>query len=142
SWVDRTMEGFDVVATVPLSLGPDPVAAADPVRNFAALYLGGMGSRKRNFYLQQAARMGFQEQARQVQELFLGKQYSAAAAAVPYDFIDQTALLGDAARLSERMQEFAEAGVTTLAIMPMGRTLEDRITDIRTAAEVAERAGL
>jgi hypothetical protein len=81
--------------------------------------------------------MGFEGPARQVQELFLAKKYSAAAAAVPLDFIDQTALLGDNARLRDRMQEFAEAGVTTLAVQPMGRTPQDRLAAVRVAAEVA-----
>lgn len=137
SWGERTMDGFDVVATVPLSLGADPVAAAEPVRPHAALYLGGMGSRDRNFYLDQASRMGYGDQVRKVQDLFLDKQYSAAAAAVPFDFIDQTSLLGSPDRLAERIQEFAEAGVTTLSVQPVARTAEERLDAVRTVAEVA-----
>ena len=53
------LDGFDVVATVPLSVGDDPQACADPVRAYAALYVGGMGSRAQNFYHSLAVRMGF-----------------------------------------------------------------------------------
>ena len=47
-----SLDGFDVAPTVPVSIGPDPQACADPVRGYAALYLGGMGSREQNFYNQ------------------------------------------------------------------------------------------
>ena len=57
------MDGFDVVPTVPLVVGDDPRACADPVRPYAALYVGGMGSREQNFYNALAVRMGYAEAA-------------------------------------------------------------------------------
>ena len=59
----KTMDGFDVVPTVPLVVGDDPVACADPIRAYAALYVGGMGSREQNFYHALAVRMGFEDAA-------------------------------------------------------------------------------
>ena len=59
----RTLDGFDVVPTFPLVVGADPRACADPVRPYAALYVGGMGSREQNFYNALAVRMGFAEAA-------------------------------------------------------------------------------
>ena len=58
------LDGFDVVATVPLSVGADPQTCADPVRAYAALYVGGMGSREQNFYFSLAVRMGFARRGR------------------------------------------------------------------------------
>jgi uncharacterized membrane protein len=53
--VGKTLEGFDVVPTVPIVIGDDPRACADPIRWYAALYVGGMGSREKNFYNQLAS---------------------------------------------------------------------------------------
>jgi F420-dependent oxidoreductase-like protein len=100
----RTMAGFDVVVTAPLVVGPDFAAAAEPVRENAALYLGGMGTREQNFYNALACRMGFEEAADRVQQLYLDWEYEDAAAAVPIEFIDQTSLLGPAERIAERMR--------------------------------------
>ena len=64
--------------------------APTPVRGYAALYLGGMGSRQKNFYNDLAIRMGYAKQAKRVQDLYLDKQYREAMAAVPLDFVDRT----------------------------------------------------
>ena len=87
--VGATSTGFDVVPTVPLVVGDDPERCADPVRPYAALYLGGMGSREQNFYNALAVRMGYADAAAEVQDLFLGRRQRDAAAAVPYEFIDR-----------------------------------------------------
>ncbi len=116
----RTDEGFDVVATVPIVVDPDPQRAAEPVRRYAALYVGGMGSRDQNFYNALAVRMGYAEEAATVQDLFLGGRPRDAAAAVPFALIDDTSLLGDRDRIAAGLTRFAEAGVTTLALSPFG----------------------
>jgi F420-dependent oxidoreductase-like protein len=136
------MAGFDVVPTVPVMIDDDLDAAAAPIRNYAALYVGGMGSREQNFYNALACRMGFEAEARLVQDLFLDKQYQAAAAAIPRDFVDSTSLIGPPARIRDRLQAFAGAGVTTLTVSPFASTLEDRLLTLRRTAEALEAAGL
>ncbi|MDP9435360.1 MAG: LLM class F420-dependent oxidoreductase [Actinomycetota bacterium] len=140
--VGATMEGFDVVPTVPIVVGGDPRACADPVRSYAALYVGGMGSREKNFYNQLAVRMGFEQAAAQVQDLYLARDHAGAAAAVPYEFLDATALLGPRERIAERMQALAASGVTTLTVSPYVGTLEERKATLRTAVEALELAGV
>ncbi len=135
-------EGFDVVATIPLAVGADPRECADPVRPYAALYLGGMGSREKNFYNQLAVRMGYGEAAATVQDLYLSRRPRDAMAAVPYEFIDSTSLLGPKERLAERLAEFAAAGVTTAALAPHGDSLEEKLAALTTAAEALELAGV
>ncbi|HYI58501.1 MAG TPA: LLM class F420-dependent oxidoreductase [Microlunatus sp.] len=135
-------EGFDVVATIPLAVGADPRACADPVRPYAALYLGGMGSREKNFYNQLAVRMGYGEAAASVQDLYLSRRPRDAMTAVPYEFIDSTSLLGPKERLAERLAEFAAAGVTTAALAPHGNSLEEKLAALTTAAEALELAGV
>ena len=77
--------------------------APTPVRRYAALYVGGMGSREQNFYNQLAVRMGYGEAAAEVQDLYLARRHRDAAAAVPFEFIDRTSLLGPQERIAERM---------------------------------------
>jgi alkanesulfonate monooxygenase SsuD/methylene tetrahydromethanopterin reductase-like flavin-dependent oxidoreductase (luciferase family) len=136
------MTGFDVCAYVPLSVGEDVSACADPVRPYTALYVGGMGSREHNFYNNLAVRMGYGEQAAVVQDRYLARDYDGAFAAVPTELIDQTALLGPVGRIAERIAAFAAAGVTTLAVTPYGDTLEDRLRTLRAGAEALERSGV
>jgi F420-dependent oxidoreductase-like protein len=136
------MDGFDVAPTVPLSIGPDPQACADPVRDYAALYVGGMGSREKNFYTNIARRMGFEAQAREVQDLYLAHKQREAAAAVPYEFVDRTSLLGPPERIADRLVELAEAGVTTVSVTPYGPTPEVRVESLRVLVGAVERAGL
>jgi F420-dependent oxidoreductase-like protein len=138
----RTLANFDVLAGVPVVVGDDLDACADQLRAYAALYVGGMGSRERNFYNQQAARMGFEEAARTVQDLYLAKQHREAMAAVPFDFIDQTSLLGPAERISERLHVFAAAGVTTLSVSSPATDPEVRAATLRTVSHALDTSGL
>jgi F420-dependent oxidoreductase-like protein len=138
----REDQPFDVAATVPVSIGPDVAACADPIRPYAALYVGGMGSRKQNFYNQLARRMGFEAEAEQVQDLYLDRKHREAMAAVPLDFIDQTSLLGPRSRIAERLHAFAEAGVTTLTVSAFAPEHSMRIETLRSVAGALEDAGL
>lgn len=140
--VGKTVDGFDIVATTPLVVGDDIDACADLVREYAALYVGGMGSREQNFYNNLAVRMGYPDQAARIQDLYLARDYAGAAAAVPLGFADSIALLGPSGRLAHRMAEFAAAGVTTLAISPFAATHTERLAALQTAAEALEHAGV
>lgn len=140
--VGKTLDGFDVAATVPVVVGDDYAACADAVRGYASLYIGGMGSREQNFYNALACRMGFEAAAAKVQDLYLAREYEAAAAAVPLEFVDATSLLGPVERIAERMSVFAEAGVTTLNVAAYGTTPDQRIAALRGAVEALEKAGL
>jgi F420-dependent oxidoreductase-like protein len=137
-----TLEGFDVVPTVPVVFGDDLEQCAAPVRAYSALYIGGMGSRDKNFYNQLAVRMGYDADAATVQERYLSKDYAGAAGAVPFEFIDRTALIGPRERVQERLHAYAEAGVTTLTVATYAETLDQRLSTIRTMAEVLDASGL
>jgi F420-dependent oxidoreductase-like protein len=136
-----TLDGFDVVATVPLSFA-EHAEAVDQVRPYAALYVGGMGSAEHNFYNALAVRMGYEQAAATVQERYLARDYAGAAAAIPERFIDETSLVGAPDRVAERMQAYAEAGVNTLTVLPFGATLDERLAAVRGAAEALDRAGV
>jgi F420-dependent oxidoreductase-like protein len=138
----KTLDGFDVVAGVPVVIGDDVAACADAVRGYAALYLGGMGSREKNFYNQLAVRMGFGDAAREVQDLYLAKRQRDAAAAVPFEFIDSTALLGPVDRIAEKLKAYAAAGVTTLSLSLYAGDAEASLATLRTVADAYDRAGV
>ncbi|MFC4032250.1 LLM class F420-dependent oxidoreductase [Streptomyces polygonati] len=137
-----TMEGFDVSPTLPLALGDDVAALADVFRPYTALYVGGMGSRKQNFYNQLARRMGYEKQAAEIQDKYLAGDKQGAAAAVPQELIDSTSLLGPVERIADRIAEYAAAGVDTLNLNPAGFTLDERLAGLRAGVEALERAGL
>jgi F420-dependent oxidoreductase-like protein len=138
----RTMDDFDVVPTVPLVVGDDLEACAAPVRAYSALYLGGMGSRRENFYNRLAVRMGYAEAAGRVQDLFLGRRHREAAEAVPFEFVDRTALIGPAERIRDRLHAYADADVTTLSVAVHSGSVDERISQLRTLVDAVESAGL
>ncbi|GLZ37185.1 LLM class F420-dependent oxidoreductase [Actinokineospora sp. NBRC 105648] len=138
----KTLDGFDVVPTTPLVVGDDWRAAADTVRPYAALYVGGMGSREQNFYNNLAARMGYEAEAAQCQDRYLERDYAGAAAAVPLGFLDSTSLLGPVERIAEKMQGLAESGVTTLTVSPILQDLERSKAALRVAVDALDRAGV
>jgi F420-dependent oxidoreductase-like protein len=133
----RGLDGFDVAPTVQVHVGDDPEAARDAMRPFLALYVGGMGSRERNFYTDQARRFGFERQAAEVQEHYLAGRRQEAAAALPAELIDLVTLCGPAGRVRERLAAFREAGVGTLLAAPTAWTHEDRLHQLRQLAALA-----
>ncbi len=138
----KTMDGFDVVPTVPVVFGDDPAACADPLRFYSALYVGGMGSREKNFYNQLATRMGYEAAAIEIQDKYMARDYNGAMAAVPFEFMDRTSLIGPPDRVRDRLAAFADAGVTTLTIATYAGDLTERLETLRTMVDVLEAAGL
>jgi F420-dependent oxidoreductase-like protein len=137
-----TLEGFDVVPSVPVVIGDDVESCAELVRWYAALYVGGMGSRQQNFYNQLAARMGYADAAREVQDLYLAKRQRDAAAAVPLEFIDRTSLIGPVDRIAERMRDFASSGVTTLSVSLFVADRDSGVQTLRQVAEALDSSGV
>jgi F420-dependent oxidoreductase-like protein len=133
----RDLDGFDVAPNVQVHISDDLAAARDTMRPFLALYIGGMGSRERNFYTEQAGRYGFEEAARTVQEHYLAGNRAEAMAALPDELIDLVTLCGPAARVRERLAAHREAGVGTLLAAPTAWTHDDRLHQLRQLAELA-----
>jgi F420-dependent oxidoreductase-like protein len=133
----RSLDGFDIAPTVNVSIDDDLEAARDRMRPFIALYVGGMGSRKQNFYNALAVRYGFEEAARKVQDLYLDGKRDEAAAAVPDELVDAVTLCGPADRVRERIGVYRDAGVGTLGVTPVAGTKDERIAQLRLVAELA-----
>jgi F420-dependent oxidoreductase-like protein len=131
----RGLEGYEVICSVPLVLGPDPHACAEPVRAHVAHFLA-MGDPRRNTYLALAERLGYGAEARRVHELARIGDFAAAAATIPFDLVDEVALLGPEDRVADRMRRYAEAGVTILALSPSGPP-QQRAELLAVAARIA-----
>ena len=138
----KTLDGFDICPTVPVVIGDDLQECAAPVRAYASLYVGGMGSREKNFYNRLAVRMGYEEAAAEVQDKYLARDYAGAAAAVPFDFIDKTSLIGPRDRIRGRLQAYVDAGVGTLTLAIYAGSLQERLETVRTMAEILRESGL
>jgi F420-dependent oxidoreductase-like protein len=138
----RSLDEIDIAPSIPLVPGEDWRRCSDLVRPDAAFYLGGMGSREKNFYNQQAERMGFGAEAAEIRERFLSGDRRGAMAAVPLDLIDGTSLLGSKERIADRIRQYADIGVTTLTVAPYPADTSAAVASLRTAAEAAELAGV
>ena len=133
----KSLDGFDVAPTVNVMVSDDVEAARDAMRPFLALYIGGMGSREKNFYNGLAVRYGFEDAAREVQDLYLDGKREEAGAALPDALIDQVTLCGPADRVRERLRVYREAGVGTMIVSPMAFDADARLEQLRLVAELA-----
>jgi len=119
---DPSRAPLEIVAGGTLAICDDDAAKRlrDAARPGVALYVGGMGAKGRNFYNNVFRRYGYQQEAEQIQELYLEGRKDEAAALVPADFLEATSLVGDEGRVRERIQAYKDAGVTRLSVNPVG----------------------
>jgi F420-dependent oxidoreductase-like protein len=133
----KGFDDFEIAPTVNVFVTDDVGAARDAMRPYVALYVGGMGSRDKNFYNALVQRYGFEDAARRVQDLYLEGKRDEAAAALPEELIDTVSLCGPPDVVRERMAVFRDAGVGTLMVSPMAWSFEDRLQQLRHVAELA-----
>jgi len=112
----KTLNDFDVAPTVSVIVGDDVDALRGFVKPMAALYIGGMGARGRNFYNDLACRYGFEAAAKQIQDLYLEGNKREAIAAVPDELVDEISLIGPKERIADRLEAWKESGITTMIV--------------------------
>ncbi|MCP4829637.1 MAG: LLM class flavin-dependent oxidoreductase, partial [Proteobacteria bacterium] len=108
--------GFEVAPTVMAVMNDDLEQALYPVKAMLGFYIGGMGSAKRNFHKELMARMGFPDEAEQIQKLFFEGKRDEAIAVVPDAFADEISLCGPRDRIKEKLKDWEDSPVTTLLI--------------------------
>jgi F420-dependent oxidoreductase-like protein len=133
----RSLDGFDIAPTVYLSITDDIAAGRDLMRPLLALYIGGMGSREQNFYNALVRRYGFEDAAREVQDLYLDGKRSEAGARLPDQLIDMVTLCGPVEHVRDRLAVYRAAGVGTLGVSPLAFTRDERLEQLRRLAELA-----
>ena len=129
--LDRARDGFEIAPSVPAVLTDDVAAGRDVLKEYYSFYIGGMGARGKNFYNDLFARYGYEAEAKEIQELFLGGQQREAAGKVPDAFVDEVALVGPVERIRDRLAAWRESGATTLLV-----STRDEAT-LRAVAEAA-----
>jgi alkanesulfonate monooxygenase SsuD/methylene tetrahydromethanopterin reductase-like flavin-dependent oxidoreductase (luciferase family) len=129
----RTLNDFSVMPMCVVNINKDLELASRPARENIAFYVGGMGARNKNFYCDYAKRIGFEEAATKIQNLFLDGKRAEAAAAVPQELIDQVALVGSKERVKDKLSEWKTASDKRHVDTLIART--DNIDTVRFLAE-------
>jgi alkanesulfonate monooxygenase SsuD/methylene tetrahydromethanopterin reductase-like flavin-dependent oxidoreductase (luciferase family) len=133
----RSLDGFDIAPQVNVCITENLESGRNLMRPFIALYVGGMGSREKNFYNQLVGRYGFEEEARDVQDLYLDGKREEAMARLSDELIDTVSICGPPEHVRERLAVYRDAGVGTLGVSPLAFTKDDRLEQLRLIAELA-----
>ncbi|GGS54147.1 LLM class F420-dependent oxidoreductase [Planobispora rosea] len=133
---DPALGELDVIAQASLAIGDDVSGWLQLGRPMAALYIGGMGAKGKNFYNDLARRYGYEKEAEQIQELYLSGKKDEAAALVPQELLESMSLIGSEGFVRDRVQAMRESGVTTINVTPLARTHEERIRLIEKIKEL------
>ena len=126
----HTSETFDVVGG-PLAIidDDDLERAADLVRPTLALYIGGMGARGVNFHHEVFVRMGYEAEAKKIQDFYLAGDRKSAIAAVPTRLVEDVALIGPWAKIVDEIQRWKQTVLTTFSVHTHPGQLE-KIADL------------
>jgi F420-dependent oxidoreductase-like protein len=119
----NTIDNFEIACPVMVQVDDDINAAADRVRPWLALYIGGMGAKGANFHKAVFDRMGYEEQCDKIQDLYLAGRKDEAIAAVTLEMIELVALVGPKAKIAEDMEAWRNSLVTTMIIQGSPDTL-------------------
>jgi F420-dependent oxidoreductase-like protein len=130
----RSVEALDIAAAVPVAVADDVEQARSEVKPWLTFYLGSMGAKSKNFYVELAERYGHGESARAVQDAMLAGDRDAAAAALTAELIDAVTIATTPEGLQARLETYAAAGVTTMLAIPCG---EDKAAVTRALADSA-----
>jgi F420-dependent oxidoreductase-like protein len=137
----RTRADLEVSPSIQVAIDGDLDSARAVVRAGLLLYLGGMGSRETNFYVDLTHRFGFGEVADEVQSLYLDGKREDAYNAIPDELVNATSLIGSEADVAERLTSFGKIGVDRLICSPVQLDKGERLHTIeRLAALVSAPA--
>ena len=114
---------FEVACPVTIVPGDDIEKCADMVRPFLALYAGGMGARGANFHFEVFARMGYEDVALKVQDLYLEGKKDEAASIIPLSMVEDVALVGPVDKIRDDLQKWRESCITTILVSGPAKAL-------------------
>ena len=122
--------GFEIAVIVAMNVTDDVGAGLWPVQAMLGFYIGGMGAKGQNYHTKLMARMGFEEEAYKIQDLFFAGKRDEAIAAVPQDFADEISLVGPPSRIRERLDAWEKTPVTTLIVSAQSHEQMKQIADL------------
>jgi F420-dependent oxidoreductase-like protein len=127
---DPARPPLQVFAGGAVGIGEGLEGLRDMMRPMAALYIGGMGARGKNFYNELFASYGYEREAREIQDLYLAGKKAEAAAAIPASFLEETSLVGPEGFVRDRLREYRESGANALNVALVGRTRQERLATL------------
>jgi F420-dependent oxidoreductase-like protein len=133
----RSVDSIAIAPHVPVSIDDDRARAREALKPWVALYVGGMGSKSKNFYNDLVSKYGFADDARSLQELYLGGKQLEAIRRVPDALVDAISIAGPPSYVRERLRDWASAGVTTMLASVHGKTQADRLRTLEMLAAAA-----
>ncbi|WP_067489986.1 LLM class F420-dependent oxidoreductase [Actinomadura hibisca] len=134
---DASLGELDVVGQAALAIGDDVQGYLEFGRPMAALYIGGMGAKGKNFYNDLCRRYGWEKEAEEIQDLYLAGKKDEAAAKVPYELLEKMSLIGSEGHVRERLAAMKESGVTTLNVTPIAQDHKAKLALIEKVKEMA-----
>lgn len=134
---DPELGELEVIAQAMLAIGDDVSGLLEFGRPMAALYIGGMGAKGRNFYHDLVRRYGFEQEAERIQDLYLEGKKDEAAALVPHELLEKMSLIGPEGFVRDRLAAMKESGVTTINVSPVAGTHEERVRLIEKVRDLA-----
>lgn len=126
----RTADTFEILPNCSVVVTDDRDAVLESMKPTLGFYIGGMGAKDMNFHKNVFARMGYEKEADEVQNLFFEGKREEAIAAVPLQMVADISLVGTRSQIRDELPMWEEAGVTTIVVG--ARTLDE----MRTVAEV------
>jgi F420-dependent oxidoreductase-like protein len=120
----RSWDDFEIIAFCPIVMNDDVEQAADFYRPMLALYIGGMGARDMNFHFDVFCRMGFEAEARKIQDLYLDGHKDEAAATVPTSLVEKIALIGPREKIADELSQWKDSVATTLLVAGSAEVLQ------------------
>ena len=108
--------GFEIAVNVTMRITDDVDAALYSTKASLGFYIGGMGAKGQNYHTKLMARMGYEEEAYKIQDLFFDGKRDEAIAMVPTDFADEISLVGPVERIRDRLQAWEESPITMLNV--------------------------
>lgn len=129
---------LQIAVSAPLAIGEGTEAAMDAHRARLAHYIGGMGTRRVNFYNRLTGRYGFSDTAERIRDLYLSGDRAGAMRHLPPDLVDGTCLIGEESTVAERLAAYRTAGVTIMNVAPHGASLSERVQQLARLRELQE----
>jgi F420-dependent oxidoreductase-like protein len=124
---DPALGELDVVGQAMLAIGDDVEGLLEFGRPMAALYIGGMGAKGKNFYNDLCRRYGWEKEAEEIQDLYLAGKKEEAASKVPFELIQKMSLIGTESWVKERLAAMKSSGITTLNVTPVASDHKGRL---------------
>jgi F420-dependent oxidoreductase-like protein len=130
-----SVDRFEVAASVPVSIDDDVEKAADRLRPWLALYVGGMGAKGANFHRNAVELLGYSDACDEIQDHYLAGRKDEAARAVPTALVEDVALVGPGEKIAAELGRWETSAVTTML-------LQADAASVRTVVGAAASAGL